>query len=294
MLLFLTLKGKRPTMEDDWAICGNYGGKENSLFLIFDGHAAQEIATLSAHFFPTFLANGLGFKWENSPGYEKVAPFLKESEGKEFLTKKDQKEILQVLKETFGVVNQVILENFQKKMRNKHCGATALSILIVEDKLYVGNLGDARATIVYPNKEGGGFSFQRLSFDHKPYDPEEAERIRLLGGFIENKRINGTLAVSRCVGDYYLTPFVSSDPYVDFFDLGFLKDQRFCVAMGCDGVWDELSDHNVAKFLFDSPIFSQKEKLSQVQVDKVADQLRYLAYCCGSDDNITVQLVVFN
>eukprot|EP01091_Cochliopodium_minus_P010233 TRINITY_DN2670_c0_g4_i1.p1 TRINITY_DN2670_c0_g4~~TRINITY_DN2670_c0_g4_i1.p1 ORF type:complete len:994 (+),score=344.34 TRINITY_DN2670_c0_g4_i1:3-2984(+) len=287
--------GKRPTMEDDWAVCGDFGGKENSLFLIFDGHAAQEVATLSAHYFPVILANKLGFKWEHCPGEEKIES-NQEFENKEMKEKEDG-EILKALDETFEEVNTNILLKYYKlgKLRSKHCGATALAILIINKKVFVANLGDARAIIVYPSSSNPleEVSFKRISFDHKPYDIEESDRIRELGGYVENKRINGTLAVSRAFGDFYLTPFVSAKPFCDVFDFQFIENQRFCIVMGCDGVWDELSDENVSLFIQKS-LFLQKEKPSNKLLDHVAEQLRDLAYCCGSDDNITVQLVVRN
>jgi serine/threonine protein phosphatase PrpC len=41
-----------------------------------------------------------------------------------------------------------------------------------------------------------------LSKDHKPNDIEERKRIQAAGGFVENNRINGTLALSRALGDF--------------------------------------------------------------------------------------------
>ncbi len=52
----------------------------------------------------------------------------------------------------------------------------------------------------------------RLSIDDKPSDPGEEERIRKLGGFVvvgnEIARVNGTLAVSRSIGDFYMVHFL--------------------------------------------------------------------------------------
>lgn len=41
-----------------------------------------------------------------------------------------------------------------------------------------------------------------LSHDHKPVLPKEMERIHDSGGWVENCRVNGSLALSRALGDF--------------------------------------------------------------------------------------------
>lgn len=38
--------------------------------------------------------------------------------------------------------------------------------------------------------------------DHKPILPNEMQRIRESGGWVENSRVNGSLALSRALGDF--------------------------------------------------------------------------------------------
>lgn len=38
--------------------------------------------------------------------------------------------------------------------------------------------------------------------DHKPVLPNEMQRIREGGGWVENSRVNGSLALSRALGDF--------------------------------------------------------------------------------------------
>lgn len=52
-----------------------------------------------------------------------------------------------------------------------------------------------------------------LTFDHKATDSREKKRIREAGGFISNGRVNGTLAVSRSIGDLGMKDFIISRPY---------------------------------------------------------------------------------
>lgn len=41
-----------------------------------------------------------------------------------------------------------------------------------------------------------------LSLDHKPLLPDELQRIHDSGGWVENSRVNGCLALSRALGDF--------------------------------------------------------------------------------------------
>lgn len=65
-------------------------------------------------------------------------------------------------------------------------GCTAVTCFILEDSIYVGNAGDSRI-IISSNGEA-----IPLSFDHKPGNPEEIQRITAAGGYVEFGRVNGT------------------------------------------------------------------------------------------------------
>lgn len=68
--------------------------------------------------------------------------------------------------------------------------------LITKTDIYVANAGDTRCVIAAKSKA------KDLSHDHKPDLPTEKRRVERAGGFVEEGRVNGVIAISRAVGDW--------------------------------------------------------------------------------------------
>ena len=69
--------------------------------------------------------------------------------------------------------------------------------VIVGRTLVVANAGDSRAVVC----RAGGLT-EPLSFDHKPLQNREMNRITNAGGFVNQfGRVNGNLNLSRSIGD---------------------------------------------------------------------------------------------
>jgi len=81
----------------------------------------------------------------------------------------------------------------------QHCGCTATVILISQTHIFCANSGDSR--VVLGRSNGAEMCFP-LSDDHKPDNAEEKARIEAAGGFVEENRVNGSLALSRALGDF--------------------------------------------------------------------------------------------
>ncbi|CAL5192337.1 unnamed protein product [Lathyrus oleraceus] len=74
-------------------------------------------------------------------------------------------------------------------------GSTACVAVIRNNQLLVGNAGDSRCVI---SRKGQAYN---LSRDHKPDLEIEKERISKAGGFIHAGRVNGSLNLTRAIGD---------------------------------------------------------------------------------------------
>ena len=115
--------------------------------------------------------------------------------------------------------------------------------------MFVANCGDSRAALY--RRTGIGFS----TLDHKPFNPCEKERILNAGGSVMIQRVNGSLAVSRALGDYeyknvegksQCEQLVSPEPelYVE----KRTDDDQFLV-LACDGIWDVMSTEDICAYV---------------------------------------------
>lgn len=80
-----------------------------------------------------------------------------------------------------------------------NAGCTACSALITPTQIIVANSGDSRCVLAKRN--GTKYTAVDLSVDHKPDLPSEKQRIERAGGFVEDSRVKGVLALSRALGD---------------------------------------------------------------------------------------------
>jgi len=76
-------------------------------------------------------------------------------------------------------------------------GCTSCVCLVTKDTIFCANSGDSRAVI--GTKSG---KVIELSYDHKPENTEETRRVKAGGGYIEDGRVQGVIAVSRAIGDW--------------------------------------------------------------------------------------------
>uniref|UniRef100_A0A8C9PMA8 Protein phosphatase 1B n=1 Tax=Spermophilus dauricus TaxID=99837 RepID=A0A8C9PMA8_SPEDA len=129
--------------------------------------------------------------------------------------------------------------------------------------------------------------------DHKPCNPREKERIQNAGGSVMIQRVNGSLAVSRALGDYDYKcvdgkgpteQLVSPEPEV--YEILRAEEDEFII-LACDGIWDVMSNEELCEFV-----------KSRLEVsDDLENVCNWVVDTClhkGSRDNMSIVLVCFS
>jgi len=182
----------------------------------------------------------------------------------------------------------------QATRRYQECGSTVASALIRpsasragQRDLFIANVGDARAVVAVKSgasaaggSPGRGAPLQavRLSRDHTPNDPSEAERVRRAGGAVFRGRVDGQLAVSRAMGDHSLRRSgVSAVPHQQHLPL--THDHKFMI-VACDGLWDVMTDAEAVNLI-----------AGMTDANKMADKLVKTAMQRGTTDNVSAMVV---
>ncbi|WOH13098.1 hypothetical protein DCAR_0832607 [Daucus carota subsp. sativus] len=126
------------------------------------------------------------------------------------------------------------------------CGTTALTALVFGSHLLVANAGDSRAVLC---RKGVAVP---MSQDHRPSCLPEQKRVKDLGGYIEDGYLNGELAVTRALGDWYMkSPSGSPAPLTaepEVQQTLLTEDDEFLI-LGCDGIWDVMSNQEAVSLV---------------------------------------------
>ncbi|XP_074868865.1 protein phosphatase 1F isoform X3 [Carettochelys insculpta] len=196
----------------------------------------------------------------------------------------------------FLLISSHAIRNVRRKMEDRHVslpefnqlfgflklrsGTTGVSALIVGNRLHIAWVGDSQVMLVQHGKA------VTLMEPHKPEREDERERIEALGGcvtYMDCWRVNGTLAVSRAIGDVYQKPYISGNPDGNSFELTGSEDY---LLLACDGFFDAIRRDDVMNLVLDHLMQNKGDGV------KAAERLVAAAKENGSSDNITV-LVVF-
>ncbi|MGH0179869.1 UNVERIFIED_CONTAM: hypothetical protein FKN15_013984 [Acipenser sinensis] len=231
-------------------LCGLEDQTERGYFAVFDGHGGMDAAVYAA----THLHINLAQQGEllSSPR--------------------------EALKQSFRQTDDMFLQ--KAKRERLRSGSTGVAALLSGDWLHVAWLGDSQVMLV---RQGQVVS---LMEPHKPEREDEKERIEALGGcvaFMGCWRVNGTIAVSRAIGDIDQKPYVSGDADGASFQLHGSEDY---LLLACDGFFDTVRPLEAVGTVL------EHLRESRGEGSGVAERLVSQAKSNGSGDNITV-LVVF-
>ncbi|EYB96586.1 hypothetical protein Y032_0149g2721 [Ancylostoma ceylanicum] len=174
-------RGQRDDMQDAHLLINTFDlelSKRCALYAIFDGHAGARAAKYCEEHIPSTLKKKLS-------SYSDLSTM--------------EKQLKRVFTETFKSVDEGFLNEAKKQKPVWKDGTTVTCVLLLNDALYVANLGDSKAIVC--RKKDDGFSSIELTVDHNPTIYDERMRIQKAGGTVRDGRVNGIIEVSRSIGD---------------------------------------------------------------------------------------------
>ena len=223
-----SMQGWRVEMEDaHTAIINIPNFPEWSFFAVFDGHAGDLISNKCA----TML-------WETIVSLDDFSKAANASLSEE----SGRTELENAIKDGFLKLDAKLRELPDMVSGEDKSGSTAVCGLLSPTHVIFANCGDSRAVL------SSSKVVKLATEDHKPMNPIERERIQNAGGSVMIQRVNGSLAVSRALGDFeYKTvpdkgpreQLVSPEPEVSFWER---SDKDEFVVLACDGIWDVLTN----------------------------------------------------
>lgn len=223
------MQGWRMEMEDAHICNTDFKLKDYSFFGVFDGHAGPKVSQYCSKHLLECILNALP------------------TTDTEELT---EQKVRKAIHKGFLDVDEDLQKNPIWATGEDRSGTTAIVVMVSPQKIYWGNCGDSRGLLCRQGKVV--FSTQ----DHKPYNQTERARIEKAGGTVMMQRVNGSLAVSRALGDFdykranELKPteqLVSPEPEITVQDRDPSVDEFLLLA--CDGIFDVMSNEEVVTYV---------------------------------------------
>ncbi|XP_038861991.1 protein phosphatase 1E-like [Salvelinus namaycush] len=251
------IKNMRRKMEDKHIVIPDFNTlfniqdqEEQAFFAVFDGHGGVDAAIYAANHLHVNMVQQECFSQD--PG--------------------------EALCRAFRVTDERFIR--KAKMENLRCGTTGVVTFLRGRTLYVAWLGDSQVMLV---KKGQAVELMK---PHKPDREDEKQRIEALGGCViwfGTWRVNGSLSVSRAIGDNEHKPYISGDADHHIVTLDGTEDY---LILACDGFYDTVSPDEAVRVVSDHLTENSGDSTM------VAHKLVASARDAGSSDNISV-IVVF-
>lgn len=243
-------KGRRAVMEDRFsAVLDIEGDSKKAFFGVFDGH-----------------------------GGVKAAEYAAENLNKNIMAevvKRDENKVEEAVKHGYLKTDSDFLD---EETLGGSCCVTAL---ITKGDLIVSNAGDCRAVL---SRDGVA---EAITTDHRPSRQDEKDRIEALGGFIDCYngvwRIQGSLAVSRGIGDRQLKQWVIAEPETNV--LKIKADDEFLI-LASDGLWEKVTNQEAVDIA--RPLCTGINKTQPLAACK---KLVDLSVSRGSLDDVSVMVI---
>ena len=225
----------------------NFELKDYGFFGVFDGHAGPKVS-----------------QYCSQQLLECILECLHQQRSKDVT----ENHVKKAINDGFLHLDEKLKKEPQWANGEDRSGTTAIVVMVSPQKIIWGNCGDSRGILCRNGKVV--FSTQ----DHKPYNQTERERIEKAGGTVMMQRVNGSLAVSRALGDFDykrgsdLKPseqLVSPVPEITVYDRDPSSDEFLLLA--CDGIFDVMSNEDVVGYV--SHRLTLTDDLAQVCSDLI-------------------------
>ncbi|KAL0865335.1 hypothetical protein Bca101_044453 [Brassica carinata] len=246
-------RGKREAMEDRFSAFTNLErDPKQAIFGVFDGHGGSIAAEFAAK---NLCNNILG----------------------EIGSERNDSEIEEAVKRGYLATDSEFLK--EKDVKGGSCCVTAM---IKDGNLVVSNAGDCRAVLSV-----GGLA-EALTSDHRPSREDERNRIESSGGYVDTFnsvwRIQGSLAVSRGIGDAHLKRWVISEPETKTLRI---NPQHEFLVLASDGLWEKVGNQEAVDIARPFCMGTNQNKKPLLACKKLVD----LSVSRGSLDDISVMLI---
>ena len=236
--------------QDNYFIKIPFLAKNQSLVGVLDGHGVNghKVSSFAKRALPVFLQN-----------YLPKSNFYSVNDKKE-PSSKEKFVINEAFKKAFLETNLGL--NQSQKINIDFSGTTAVVVLIIDKVCFCANLGDSRAVI--GSLENNKWRAIPLSYDHKPDDVLEKQRILEAGGqvepffdedgepigpariWVEGEGYPG-LAMARSLGDKVGSEVgVIAEPQV--MEHLILPNHKFIV-LATDGIWEFMSNQECVEIV---------------------------------------------
>ena len=233
------MQGWRMEMEDAHTCETRLKLKGWSFFAVFDGHAGPKVSEYCSQ-------NLLG-------------TIMQKVDEK----KDDEEAVSKKMKEGFFDIDAKLLRDSAEERG----GTTVISCMVSPDKFIWANCGDSRGLLCRKGK------LEFSTIDHKPMNEQERKRIEKAGGTVMMQRVNGSLAVSRALGDFAYKsmeekkPYeqlVSPEPEMHIMDRS--PDDQFLL-LACDGIFDVMKNEEIIQYVLHH--LEIEESLSKICSDLI-------------------------
>lgn len=241
-------KGKTKTNQDNFIMLENlFDNNKINFFGVMDGHGSN------GHLASEYVKKAI-ISYFSSPDLyvTKKTKIISPDLIYHKLTNKD----CNIIKSFFSELNTEL--NTKAKFDVHFSGTTCVMVYQIDNKLICSNIGDSRAILITCDTSNNYYS-EPLSYDHKPENKSERERIESRGGvlapcndeidiggpirvWVKGEKYPG-IAISRTLGDDVAHSVgVVSTPDVIVKDI---TDDMCFIVVASDGVWEFLSNDKV-------------------------------------------------